>query len=88
MILLTFFQEITSLLPLVIFALVSWYPQVFIQGLKNLNRAVNDDIVAVEMLPESEWSCPSSLVLAEDESVDEEDEANPGLNDIVGTFDQ
>lgn len=41
--------------------------QVFIQGHKNLNRAVNDDIVAIEMLPEEEWSCPSSLVLEETE---------------------
>ncbi|BFZ19682.1 hypothetical protein BsWGS_22722 [Bradybaena similaris] len=49
---------------------------VFVQGLMNLNRAVNDDIVAIEMLPEAEWSCPSSLVLAEDESMDEEDEMN------------
>lgn len=40
---------------------------VFIQGHKNLNRAVSDDVVAIEMLPESEWSCPSSLVLEETE---------------------
>lgn len=39
----------------------------FVQGHKNLNRAVNDDVVAIEMLPESEWSCPSSLVLEETE---------------------
>jgi exosome complex exonuclease DIS3/RRP44 len=32
-----------------------------------LNRAVNGDVVAVEMLPESDWSCPSSLVLEETE---------------------
>lgn len=53
---------------------------VFVQGHKNLNRAVNDDIVAIEMLPESEWSCPSSLVLEEteekndDADIEEEDE--------------
>ncbi|XP_060606193.1 exosome complex exonuclease RRP44-like [Ruditapes philippinarum] len=52
----------------------------FVQGHKNLNRAVNGDVVAVEMLPESEWSCPSSLVLEEteekndDADIDEEDE--------------
>ncbi|XP_052815273.1 exosome complex exonuclease RRP44-like [Mya arenaria] len=40
---------------------------VFLQGHKNLNRAVNDDVVAIEMLPETEWSCPSSLVLEETE---------------------
>nr|KAI8762821.1 exosome complex exonuclease RRP44 [Biomphalaria glabrata] len=54
---------------------------VFVQGLQNLNRAVNDDVVVIEILPESEWSCPSSMVLAEDEGKDEEDEENRGLND-------
>lgn len=39
--------------------------QVFIQGHMNLNRAVQSDIVAIEMLPEEEWSCPSSMVLEE-----------------------
>ena len=43
------------------------FPQVFIQGYKNLNRAVHDDIVAVEILPESEWATPTSLVLEETE---------------------
>ena len=54
-------QEVAnrSLLPILL--------QVFIQGHKNLNRAINDDIVAVAMLPESEWSCPSSVVLEETE---------------------
>ena len=40
--------------------------QVLIQGLENMNRAVLDDIVAIEILPKSQWSCPSSLAL-EDE---------------------
>ena len=41
------------------------YPQLFVQGYKNLNRAVHDDIVAVELLPESEWATPTSLILEE-----------------------
>jgi exosome complex exonuclease DIS3/RRP44 len=41
------------------------YPQIFIQGLNNLNRAVHDDIVAIEILPESEWATPTSLILEE-----------------------
>ena len=41
------------------------YPQIFLQGYRNLNRAVHDDIVAVELLPESEWATPTSLVLEE-----------------------
>ncbi|GFR81945.1 exosome complex exonuclease RRP44 [Elysia marginata] len=56
---------------------------IFVQGLQNLNRAVNDDSVALEMLPESEWSCPSSMVLAEDEGKDEEDEENRAFNEAV-----
>ncbi len=47
--------------------------QVFLQGHSSLNRAVNEDVVAVEMLPESQWSCPSSWVL--------EDEAEKGDED-------
>ena len=43
------------------------YPQLFIQGYKNLNRAVHDDIVAVELLPETEWATPTSLMLEEAE---------------------
>ena len=39
--------------------------QVFIKGLANQNRAVQDDIVAIEMFPEARWSAPSS-VIAED----------------------
>lgn len=40
--------------------------QVFVQGHRNLNRAIHDDIVAVELLLESEWSCPSSVILQSD----------------------
>lgn len=52
------------------------YNQVFIQGYKNLNRAINDDIVAVEILPEDEWTTPTSLVLEEEENVDNGDYIN------------
>ena len=37
--------------------------QVFLQGRQNLNRAVSEDIVAVEILPREQWSCPSSLLV-------------------------
>lgn len=59
------------------------YPQIFIQGYKNLNRAVNDDIVAVELLPESEWATPTSLVLEEAEDVDVGDYVNEKEEDEV-----
>ena len=47
---------------------------VFVQGLQNLNRAVHEDTVAVELLPESEWCCPSGLVTKEEEDNREEKE--------------
>ena len=31
-----------------------------------MNRAVQDDVVAIELFPKSEWSCPSSLALIDD----------------------
>lgn len=55
--------------------------QVLIQGLQNLNRAVHQDVVAVQLLPRNQWVAPSSVVLqdegpAKDDSVEEEDEEN------------
>lgn len=48
--------------------------QIFIQGLQNLNRAVHDDIVAIEMLKEEDWTCPSSVILVHTEEKDDTDE--------------
>lgn len=54
--------------------------QVLIQGLQNLNRAVNQDVVAVQLLPHNQWVAPSSFVLQDDgkakddEAADEEEE--------------
>lgn len=39
-----------------------------------MNRAVNDDVVAVEILPESEWAAPSAIVLKEEEEEEKADE--------------
>ncbi|CAF2406785.1 unnamed protein product [Rotaria sp. Silwood2] len=39
------------------------YNQLFVQGYRNLNRAVHDDLVAVEILPEQDWAIPFSLVI-------------------------
>ncbi|XP_033115744.1 exosome complex exonuclease RRP44-like [Anneissia japonica] len=47
---------------------------VFIKGLANLNRSVHGDVVAVEMLPEDEWTCPSSLVMVDNSKKDEFDD--------------
>ncbi|MFH4974380.1 hypothetical protein AB6A40_001089 [Gnathostoma spinigerum] len=38
----------------------------FIQGRLHCNRAVNGDTVAVELLPQSEWSCPVKLIKLRD----------------------
>ncbi len=43
----------------------------FLQGHQHLNRAVQGDVVAVEMLPEEEWTCPSSMVMEETETTEE-----------------
>uniref|UniRef100_A0A2K6GLS6 Exosome complex exonuclease RRP44 n=1 Tax=Propithecus coquereli TaxID=379532 RepID=A0A2K6GLS6_PROCO len=46
--------------------------EIIIQGLKHLNRAVHEDIVAVELFPKSQWVAPSSVVL-HDEGLNEDD---------------
>lgn len=38
----------------------------FIQGRINCNRAVNGDVVAVELLPEDEWTCPEKIIRLRD----------------------
>lgn len=47
---------------------------VLIVGRENLNRAVQDDTVAIEMLPEEEWTCPTSLIMENTVDVEKEDE--------------
>lgn len=48
---------------------------IFVQGRAHLNRAVDGDIVAVEMLPDDKWSSPSEIVLEDEESTDAGDDA-------------
>ncbi|XP_028584207.2 exosome complex exonuclease RRP44 [Podarcis muralis] len=48
--------------------------EVLIQGLRNLNRAVHEDIVAVELLSKDAWVAPSSVVLLDEAGQDEEDD--------------
>ncbi|CAG9539925.1 unnamed protein product [Cercopithifilaria johnstoni] len=49
----------------------------FIQGRINMNRAVNGDIVAVELLPESEWTCPQKIIRLRDvEEIEMKDAVN------------
>nr|XP_057914484.1 exosome complex exonuclease RRP44 [Doryrhamphus excisus] len=53
--------------------------EVLIQGLQNLNRAVHQDVVAVQLLPRSQWVAPSAVVLqdvgsAKDDTTEEEED--------------
>lgn len=48
--------------------------QVLLQGLQNLNRAVHQDVVAVQLLPRDQWVAPSSVVL-QDEGAAKDDDA-------------
>ncbi|MEQ2265238.1 exosome catalytic subunit dis3, partial [Xenotaenia resolanae] len=53
--------------------------EVLIQGLQNLNRAVHQDVVAVQLLPKNQWVAPSAVVLqddgaAKDDNVDGDEE--------------
>ena len=64
---------------------LTFLSQVFIQGLVNLNRAVHEDIVAVEILPKSQWTCPSSVIttasLTEDVDDGDDDDDNNDSSD-------
>lgn len=65
---------------LFVFGRLSYYIltvfQVFVHGLENINRAIQDDLVAVEILPKSEWVAPSSLILDEkDEDFKDEEQS-------------
>lgn len=46
---------------------------VLIQGRDNMNRAVVEDMVAIELLPESEWKSKSDVVLVIDDDIDDDD---------------
>ncbi|KAL4838202.1 hypothetical protein H8958_002243 [Nasalis larvatus] len=59
---------------------------IILQGLKHLNRAVHEDIVAVELLPKSQWVAPSSVVLLDEgqnEDVEKEEERERMLKTAV-----
>lgn len=64
--------------------IVFCFSQVLIQGLQNLNRAVHQDVVAVQLLPREQWLAPSSVVLqdvgtAKDDNAEEDEEKPVGL---------
>lgn len=51
------------------------------QGRTNLNRAVDGDIVAIEILPDNQWSAPSEIVLQDEENTDDADDADDVTKD-------
>ncbi|KAG7201943.1 hypothetical protein KM043_004648 [Ampulex compressa] len=57
---------------------------ILVQGRSNLNRVVDGDVVAIELLPEEEWSLPSDIVLEdEEETEDLEKDENALSKDTV-----
>lgn len=60
--------------------------QIFIQGRSNLNRAVDGDTVALELLAEDQWSSPSDIVLQDEEAdVDDVIETEKVLDKIISS---
>ncbi|XP_069746671.1 exosome complex exonuclease RRP44 [Narcine bancroftii] len=53
--------------------------QILIQGLKNLNRAIHEDIVAVELLPKEMWIAPSAVILQDEGQVEDGEEEREHL---------
>lgn len=44
---------------------------VLIQGRLNINRALNDDTVAVELLPEDQWCRPANVIIDQEKQEEE-----------------
>ncbi|KAF1416074.1 Exosome complex exonuclease RRP44, partial [Spheniscus magellanicus] len=59
--------------------------EIIIQGLKHLNRAVHEDIVAVELLARDEWVAPSSVVLQDDGQNEDDIENEEEKENILKT---
>lgn len=57
--------------------------QIIVQGLKHLNRAIHEDVVAVELLAKDEWVAPSSVVLQDDGQNEEDTENEEEKENIV-----
>ncbi|NXJ46858.1 RRP44 exonuclease, partial [Spizaetus tyrannus] len=59
--------------------------EIIIQGLKHLNRAVHEDIVAVELLAKDEWVAPSSVILQDDGQNEDDIENEEEKENILKT---
>ncbi|GAM19631.1 hypothetical protein SAMD00019534_028060, partial [Acytostelium subglobosum LB1] len=49
--------------------------EILIKGLEAINRAVDGDVVAVELLPRDQWTAPSGVVLMDTEALEEDDDS-------------
>ncbi|RUS19734.1 LOW QUALITY PROTEIN: hypothetical protein BC937DRAFT_87023 [Endogone sp. FLAS-F59071] len=58
--------------------------QIYIIGRAHLNRAVQSDVVAVQMLPKNEWRGSPSVAVVEEEEEEEEDVVEDTKKDEVG----
>lgn len=56
--------------------------EVLLQGLQNLNRAVHQDVVAIELFPKECWVAPSSVVLQDDGTNNEDAEEDETQNKL------
>uniref|UniRef100_A0A0N5A9L5 Protein DIS3 homolog n=1 Tax=Syphacia muris TaxID=451379 RepID=A0A0N5A9L5_9BILA len=56
----------------------------FLQGRENCNRAINGDIVAVELLPEEEWGCPEKVIKLRDVEELACEEENDEMDSEIG----
>ncbi|NWZ43982.1 RRP44 exonuclease, partial [Brachypodius atriceps] len=59
--------------------------EIIVQGLKHLNRAIHEDVVAVELLAKDEWVAPSSVVLQDDGQNEEDIENEEEKENILKT---
>ncbi|XP_053563904.1 exosome complex exonuclease RRP44 [Bombina bombina] len=60
--------------------------EIILQGLRNINRAIHEDVVAVLLLNKEDWVAPSSVVLQDDgetEDIDSVDEKEKMLQTNV-----
>ena len=68
---------------LVIYLTIWRSQQIFIKGLESINRAIQDDVVAVELLPKEEWTKPSGLVCKDVDDHENENVETVGLEVIA-----
>lgn len=52
---------------------------ILIQGRLNINRALNDDTVAVELLPEDQWCRPTNVIIDQEK----QEEENKGIKETM-----